>query len=167
MGIQKPISRLDSRHPSFKPDLTEAGKNQQLKVKSAVVSKGSQKPGGSCSTTSGSQEQPVGQGGRTSNKTSSLTDPEKLELKEKPYRWIPAQMDRLDLKGYVKEIYSFKHFNRNSKTFMLETIAIADWGCKCYHVSLPFPIPGSLTTCSMSLLGPDRDVGKSPLNPTI
>ena len=101
MGIQRPISRPDPWHPSFKPDLSEASKDQQPKVKSAVVSKGSQKMGGSCSATSRSQEQPVGQGGRTSNKTSGLTDPEKLELKEKPYQWIPARVDRLDPKGYM------------------------------------------------------------------
>ena len=60
-------------------------KDQQPQVKSAVVSKGSQKQGSSCSTPPGFQEQAVGQGGKTSNKTSGLTNLEKLELREKPY----------------------------------------------------------------------------------
>ena len=141
MGIQKPVSKPDPHHPSFKPDLSETGEDQQPRLKSAVVPKGSQKSGGPHSTPSGSREQSIGQGGRTSNKTSGLTDPEKIELKEKPYHWIPAWVNRLDQKGYVEEIHSFRHFNRKSKTFALEVIAIADWGRKCFDVGLQFPIP--------------------------
>ena len=47
-------------------------------------------------------------------------DPEKLELKEKPHGWIAVQIHCLDLKGYVEEIHSFRHFHRNSKSFALE-----------------------------------------------
>ena len=124
MGIQKPVSKPDPRHPPFKPDLSETGEDQQPRLKSAVVPKGSQKSGE-----------------RTSNKTSGLTDPEKIELKEKPYNWIPAWVNRLDPKGYMEEIHSFMHFGRKSKTFALEIIAIADWGRKCFDVGLQFPIP--------------------------
>ena len=52
-----------------------------------------------------------------------------------------AWVNRLDPKGYVEEIYSFRHFNRSSKTFALEIIAITDWGHKCFDVGLQFPIP--------------------------
>ena len=41
----------------------------------------------------------------------------------------------------MEEIYSFQHFNQISQTFALEIIAITDWGCKCFDVSLQFPIP--------------------------
>ena len=72
-GIQKPVSKPDPCHLSFKPDLSKTGPDQQPRLKSAVVPKGSQKSGG-----------------RTSNRTSGLTDPEKIELKEKPPRLDPS-----------------------------------------------------------------------------
>ena len=141
MGIQKPVSKPDPRHLSFKPDLSKTGEDQQPRLKLAVVPKGSQKSGGPHGTLSGSREQSIGQGGRTSNKTSSLTDLEKIELKEKPYHWIPAWVNRLDPKGYVEEIHSFRNFNQKSKTFALEVIAIADWGRKCFDVGLHSGVP--------------------------
>ena len=70
-----------------------------------------------------------------------LTDPEKIELKEKPYHWIPAWVNRLDPKDYVEEIHSFRNFNQKSKTFALEVIAIADWGRKCFDVGLHSSVP--------------------------
>ena len=106
-GIQKPIPKPDPHHPSFKPDPSGASSDQQPRVKSSVVSKGNQKQSSSCSTPLGSQEPSEGQSGKASSKTSGLTDPEKLELKEKPYRWIAAWIHYLDPKGYVVEIYSF------------------------------------------------------------
>ena len=72
-GIQKPVPKPDPRHPFFKPDPSGANKDYQPKLKLAVVSKGSQTQGGSCSTPPGFQEQPGGQGGRTSSKTSGVT----------------------------------------------------------------------------------------------
>ena len=42
-GIQKPVSKLDPWHPSFKPDPSGVSKDQQPQVKSTVVSKASQK----------------------------------------------------------------------------------------------------------------------------
>ena len=86
MGIQKPVSKPDPCHPSFKPDPSGATSNQQPWVKSSVVSKRSQKPSSSHSAPAGSHEPSEGQRGKAGGKTSGLTDPEKLELKEKPYR---------------------------------------------------------------------------------
>ena len=106
-----------------------------------MVSKGPQKQSSSHSTPPGFQEQSEGQGGRTSKKTSGPTNPEKVELRDKPYNWIVAQIHRLDLKGYVEEIHSFRHFHRSSKTFALEIIVIMDWGRKCFDVGLQFPLP--------------------------
>ena len=42
-GIQKPLSKLDPHHLSFKPDPSSAHSDQQPRVKSSLVSKGSQK----------------------------------------------------------------------------------------------------------------------------
>ena len=106
-----------------------------------MVSKTSQKQSSTHSAPPRFQEQSEGQGGRTSKKTSGHTDPEKVELRDKPYDWIMARIHRLDLKGYVEEIHSFRHFHRNSKSFALEIISITDWGRKCFNVSLQFPLP--------------------------
>ena len=106
-GIQKLVSKPDPCHPSFKPDSSGASSDQQPQVKSSVVSKGSQKQSSSRSAQPGSQESSKGQSGKSSSKTSGLTDPKKLELKEKPYHWIAAQIHHLDPKGYVEDIHSF------------------------------------------------------------
>ena len=52
-----------------------------------------------------------------------------------------ARIHRLDPKGYVEEIHSFRHFHRNSKSFVLEIISITDWGRKCFDVGLQFSLP--------------------------
>ena len=106
-GIQKPVSKPDPRHPSFKPDPSGASSNQQPWVKSSVVPKGSQKQSSSHSAPPRSQEPSEGQSRKASSKTSGLTESEKLELKEKPYCWIVAQIHHLDPKGYMEEIHSF------------------------------------------------------------
>ena len=106
-----------------------------------MVSKASQKQSSTRSAPPGFQEQSEGQGGRTSKKTSGPIDPEKVELRDKPYGWIMARIHRLDPKGYVEEIHSFRHFHRNSKSFALEIILITDWGHKCFDVGLQFPLP--------------------------
>ena len=106
-GIQKPVPKPDPCHPSFKPDLSGASSGQQPRVKSSVVSKESQKQSSSRSAPPGSQEPSEGQSRKAGSKTSGLTDPEKLELKEKPYHWIVARIHCLDPKGYVEEIHSF------------------------------------------------------------
>ena len=96
-----------------------------------VVSKASQKQ----SSTRGAPTsfQSEGQNGRTSKK--------KVELRDKPYDWIMAQIHRLDPKSYLEEIHSFRHFHRNGKSFTLEIIATTDWGRKCFDVGLQFPLP--------------------------
>ena len=125
---RNPSPKPDPCHPSFKPDLASG---------LAVINN----PGWSCLwyprdpknrvalialANPDSQEPSKRQSGKAGSKTSGLTDPEKLELKEKPYRWIAAQIHHLDPKGYVEEIHSFQHFHRNSKSFALEIIVIAD-----------------------------------------
>ena len=105
------------------------------------MSKASQKQSSTCGAPPSFQEQSEGQNGRTSKKTSGPIDPEKVELRDKPYDWIVARIHRLDPKGYVEEIHSFRHFHRNSKSFALEIIAITDWGHKCFDVGLQFPLP--------------------------
>ena len=110
-------------------------------MKSTVVSKGPQKQSTTRSAPPRFQEQSEGQGGRTSKKTSGPTDPEKVELRDKLYNWIAAWIHQLDPKGYVEEIHSLRHFDRNSKSFALEIIAIKDWGRKCFNVGLQFPLP--------------------------
>ena len=106
-GIQKPVPKLDPRHPSFKPDPSGASSDQQPRVKSSVVSKGSQKQSSSHSAPPGSQEPSERHSGKAGSKTSGFANPEKLELQEKPYHWIVARFHRLDPKGYVEEIHSF------------------------------------------------------------
>ena len=134
-GIQKPVPKPDSRHPSFKPDPSRGSNDQQPRVKSSVVLKDPQKQGSSHSAP------PAGLGGKPTSKNSGSNDPEKIELKEKLYNFIAEWIHRLDLQGYMEEIHSFRHFHWNSKGFTLEIIMIADWGRKCYSIGLQFPIP--------------------------
>ena len=141
MGIQKPVSKPDLQHPSFKPDPSGVSKDQQPQVKSTVVSKASQKQSSTHGTPPSLPEQSEGQSGRTSKKTSGPVNPEKVELRDKPYNWIVARIHRLDPKDYVEEIHSLRHFHRNSKSFVLEIISIMDWGHKCFDVGLQFPLP--------------------------
>ena len=136
-------------------------------MKSTVVSKASQKQSSTCGAPPGFQEQSEGQGGRTSKKTSGPTDPEKVELRDKPYDWIVAQIHWLDLKGYVEEIHSFRHFHRNSKFFALEIIAITDWGHKCFDVSLQFPLPMFPHYLFNEFAGSRQGGGQVPPNPII
>ena len=55
-GIQEPVSKSDSRHPSFKPDVSGTSSDQLPRMKSTVA-KGSQR------YTSGSHDRTSGQGG--------------------------------------------------------------------------------------------------------
>ena len=139
--IQKPIPKPDPHHSSFKPGPSGTSSDPPPWMKSSVVPKGSH------STPTRSQELSNRQSERTSSRASGhgptkpLRDPEKKELKDKPYCWITAQIHCLDPKGYVEEIHSFWHFHRNSKDFVMEIIVIADWGRKCIDVGLHYPIP--------------------------
>ena len=68
-------------------------------------------------------------------------DPEKWEVKDKSYDWIARHMARLDPKGFVEEINSFRHFECNSKTFTLEIIALVDWGRRYMELGFNYPVP--------------------------
>ena len=152
-GIQKPTLKPDPQHPFFKPDPSGATDSPPLpRIKSSVATRGSHwqhSHSTGCRTTT-----PASQGApqenkeyKGDNKVSGLGlakfpgDLEKREVKDKSYDWIMRRMDRLDPKGYVEEIYSFRHFGRNSKSFTLEIIAIADWGRKYMELRFNYPIP--------------------------
>ena len=124
MGIRKPVSKPDSHHPSFKPDVSGASGDQAPRIKSTVV-KGSQRH------TSGS---------RTSSNTQ-LGDPEKREIRDKPHRWIESRVKHLDLAGYMEEINSLHYFRRNASRFALQIVAIADWGWKFMDLGFNYPLP--------------------------
>ena len=111
----------------------------------STIAKGLQKQA-SHQTTSGSQDKAGSQEGRASRTsmigpTRYLGNPEKRELKEKPHQWIEARVKHLNPTGYMEEINSFRYFGRNAGCFMLEIIAIADWGLKFMDAGLNYPIP--------------------------
>ena len=135
-GIRKPVSKLDSHPPSFKPDVSGASGGQPPHMKSTVV-KGSQRH------TSRSWDRTCGQEGRSSRTSSNtqLGDPEKKELRDEPHRWIESQVKRLDLAGYMEEINSMRYFGRNAACFALQIVAIANWGHKFMDVGFNYPIP--------------------------
>ena len=47
----------------------------------------------------------------------------------------------LDPKRFVEEINSFRHFERNSKTFAFEIIALADWGQRYMELGFNYSVP--------------------------
>ena len=120
-GIRKPISKLDSHPPSFKPNVSGASGDQPPHMKSTVA-KGSQKH------TSRSRDRTCGQEGRSSHTSSNtqVGDPEKKELRDKPHRWIESWVKHLDPAGYMEEINSLHYFGRNAGCFALQIVAIAD-----------------------------------------
>ena len=122
MGIQKPAVRPDPQHPSFKPDPSGATDSPPLpQIKSSVTTKESHRqqiqPAGCQATTLASQTEAKGSG----------PGPAKFprEVKEKSYDWIARHMAQLDSMGFVEEINSFSYFDRNSKTFTFEIIALS------------------------------------------
>ena len=135
-GIQKPVSKPDSRPPSSKPNVSGASGDQPPRMKSTVA-KGSQKH------TSGSRDRICGQEGRSSHTSSNtqLGDPEKKELRDKPHRWIKSRVKCLDPAGYMEEINSLHYFGRNAGCFALQIVAIANWGQKFMDVGFKYPIP--------------------------
>ena len=136
MSIRKPVSKPDSHHPSFKPDVSGASGDQLPRMKSTVV-KGSQRH------TSGSRDRTCGQEGRPSHTSSNtqLGDPKKREIRDKPHRWIESRVKHLDPAGYMEEINSLRYFGRNAGCFALQIVAIADWGWKFMDVGFNYPIP--------------------------
>ena len=131
-------TRFQAGLPSSKPDVSRASGDQPPHMKSTVV-KGSQRH------TSGSwgRTGQEGQEGRSSHTSSNtqLGDPEKKELKDKPHRWIESWVKCLDLAGYMEEINSMHYFGRNASCFILQIVAIADWGWKFMDVGFKYPIP--------------------------
>ena len=123
-GIQKPVSKLDSRPPSSKLNVsrTSAG---------STAAKESQKHGSRSRTRTDLFRTPNAQ----------LGDPEKRKIKDKPHRWIEARVRHLDLAGYMEEINSLRYFGRNAGCFALQIVAIADWGQKYMDMGFRYPIP--------------------------
>ena len=72
---------------------------------------------------------------------AQLGDPEKREIKDKPHRWIEAQVKHLDPAGYMEEINSLRYFGRNASCFALQIVAIANWGRKYMDMGFKYPIP--------------------------
>ena len=124
-GIQKPVSKSDSRAPSSKPGMS-------LK---STVTKVSHKHASASWTRTG----PEGKSSRTSD--PQLGDPEKREIWEKPHRWIDSHVKHLDPAGYMEEINSLRYFGRNASCYALQIVAIADWGCKFLDSGFKYPIP--------------------------
>ena len=122
-GIQKPVSKPDSHPPASK-----------LNVSGAIVK-----------STVAKEPQKHGSGSRTRtdlshNPNAQLGDPEKMEIKEKPHRWIEARLGRLDLASYMEEISSLRYFRRNAGCFALQIVAIANWGRKYMDMGFRYPI---------------------------
>ena len=84
-----------------------------------------------------------GKEGRSSRTPSEASpgNPEKIELWDKPYRWIEARVRRLDAASYMEEIHSMRFFGKNAADFALQIIAIADWGRRYLEVGLSYPVP--------------------------
>ena len=127
-GIQKPISKPDSRPPSSKSDVSGASMK-------STVTKVSQRH----ASTSRTRTAPAREPSRTPN--AQLGDPEKREIKDRSHRWIEARIKHLDLAGYMEEINSLRYFSRNAGCFALQIVAIADWCWKYMHVDFRCPIP--------------------------
>ena len=81
-GIQKPISKLDSRPPSSKPNVSKTSMK-------STVAKESQKHGSGSRTRTDLSHTP----------NTQLGNPEKREIKDKPHRWIEARVRCLDPGG--------------------------------------------------------------------
>ena len=123
-GIQKPISKPDSRLPSSKSSASRTSTRSTL-------AKESQKQGSGSRNRTDASHTPNAQ----------LGDPEKREIKDKPHRWIEARVRHLDPAGYMEEINSLRYFGRNAGCFALQIVAIADWGRKYMDVGFRYPIP--------------------------
>ena len=108
-GIQKPVSKPDSRLPSSKPNASRTSAR-------STVAKESQKQGSRSRTRTDASCTPNAQ----------LGNPEKREIKYKPHRWIEAQVRCLDPAGYMEEINSLRYFRRNAGCFALQIVAITD-----------------------------------------
>ena len=120
-GIGKPAPKPDSKHPSFKANLSRADEPQP-RMKSTIT-----KP-----------KQPS----ETQDKDSGRKkEAEKKVLQDKLHHWIEAHVKHLDPGGYPEEVQSLRYFGRNARDFAMGIIAIADWGQRYLDKSLRYPIP--------------------------
>ena len=149
MGIQKPVSKPDSHPPSSKLDVSGTS------VRSTVA-KVSQKHASTSRTRTGLSRTP----------NTQLGDPEKREIKDKPHRWIEAQVKRLDPAGYMEEINSLCYFGRNASCFALQIVAIADWGRKYMDVGFKYPIPTFPQFLFTPLLKSHQGRAQVPIKPS-
>ena len=127
-GIQKPISKPDSRLPSWRHDASGPS------VKSTMT-KVTQKHASMSHTGTGPE------GKLSRNPNTQLGDPEKRKIRDKPHRWIEARVKCLDPAGYMEEINSFHYFRRNAGIFALRIVAITNWGQKYMDAGFKYPIP--------------------------
>ena len=121
-GIGKPVPKPDSKHPSFKADLSGVDEPQP-RMKSTIT-----KP----KQPSETQEKDSGQ---------KKEEAEKKVLQDKPHRWIEALVKRLDPGGYPDKVKSLQYFGRNARDFAMGIVAIADWGRRYLDKGLRYPIP--------------------------
>ena len=156
------LSRTHDTHPS---NLARLGQ--------AVIHhpKRNQRKHASHQTSSGSQDRASSQEGRASHTsmggpTRYLDDPEKRELQQKPHRWIEAQVKCLDPAGCMEEINSFRYFGRNTRSFALEIIAIADWGRKFMDAGLNYFIPAFPQYLFSSLCDSYQGGAQVPIKPS-
>ena len=121
-GIQKPVSKLDSK--SSKSNVSKTSMK-------STMAKESQKHGSGSRTRTDLSRTP----------NTQLGNLEKKEIKDKPHRWIEARVKCLDPAGYMEEINSLRYFGRNAGCFALQVVAIANWGRKYMDVGFRYPIP--------------------------
>ena len=164
MGNQKPIPKLDPKHPSFKPDpLGDNTASQQSRTKSIVTQKGLHKL--STRSAPAGSELSEGQINKAGGRTPGMSNAEKTELKEKPYHWISARIHHLDPRGYEEEIHSFWHFQHNQTSFALKIIVIVDWGRQCMDVGVHYPIPVFPNYLFNEFAGSRQGGGQVPIKP--
>ena len=150
-GIQKPVSKLDSRPPSS---------NVSGASMKSTVAKVSQR------YASGSRTR-TGQEGRSSHTPNAqLGDLEKREIKDKPHRWIESRVECLDLAGYMEEINSLHYFGRNAGCFALQIVDITDWGQKYMDVGFKYPIPTFPQFLFTPLLDSHQGRAQVPVKPS-
>ena len=126
----------------------------------STVTKVSQRHASVSRTRTGQEERP------SCTPNAQLSNPEKREIKDKSHRWIEAHVKRLDPAGYMGEINSLRYFRRNAGCFVLQIVAIANWGRKYMDVGFRYPIPMFLQFLFTPL--PDSHQGRAqvPVKPS-
>ena len=160
-GIEGPGPRSVPHHPSFRPDRSGASKPvAEPRVKSMVVARSATQ---SPNKTSGqrqqpSQNSPPGSKSPKGKKPTGFTkpmgfarqpsyfvrgkeDPEKVEVRDKAWRWIAARANRLDPREYEEETRSLRFFGHQQVQYGMEMIAIVDWARKYINFGMRYPLP--------------------------